>query len=111
VIAGDAWDAPAERMTVPEAREGSWDELLHCAGGQHKLLLLDGKGPFREVRGQRAIGVVYHPEYEHLGNDVPTDLSRRYDAMLFIDETRALRPLPVAIDPREEIPETFPSGR
>src|SRR5262249_46999761 len=45
VIAGDAWDAPAERMTVPEAREGSWDELLHRAGGEDMLLLLDGKGP------------------------------------------------------------------
>jgi hypothetical protein len=55
--------------------------------------------------------VVYNPEYEHLGNYVPTALARRYDALLFIDETRALRPLPVALDPREEIPETFPTGR
>jgi erythromycin esterase-like protein len=111
VIAGDAWDAPAERMTVPEARAGSWDELLHCAGGENKLLLLDGKGPFGETRGQRAIGVVYHPEYEHLGNYVPTEMSLRYDALLFIDETQVLRPLPVSLDPHEEVPETFPSGR
>jgi len=111
VIAGDAWDAPAERMAVPEAREGSWDELLHRAGGEDKLLLLDGEGPFGETRGHRAIGVVYHPEYEHFGNYVPTYLSRRYDAVLFIDETQALRPLPVALDDHEEIPETFPSGR
>jgi erythromycin esterase len=111
VIAGDAWESPAERMTVPEAREGSWDELLHRAGGEDKLLLLDGKRPLGEIRGQRAIGVVYHPEYEHLGNYVPTDLFRRYDALLFIDETEALRPLPVALDDHEEIPETFPSGR
>jgi hypothetical protein len=51
------------------------------------------------------------PEYEHLGNYVPTDLSRRYDALLSIDETEALRPLPVAFHDHEEIPETFPSGR
>jgi erythromycin esterase len=111
VIAGDAWDAPAERMTVPEAREGSWDKLFNRAGGKDKLLLLEGEGLFGQTRGQRAIGVVYHPEYEHLGNYVPTNLSHRYDALLYVDETEALRPLPVALDRNEEIPETFPSGR
>jgi erythromycin esterase len=112
VIAGRAWDAPAERMDVPEAREGSWDDLLHRAGEQDKLLIFgDGEGPHAETRGQRAIGVVYHPEYEHLGNYVPTSLSRRYDALLYIDETEALHPLPVAVEPYEEIPETYPSGR
>jgi erythromycin esterase len=111
VIAGHEWDSPAERMIVPEAREGSWDDLLHQAGANDKLLFLEGKGPLAEVRGQRAIGVVYHPVREHLGNYVPTALSRRYDALLYIDETNALHPLPVTIDPREEIPETYPSGR
>jgi erythromycin esterase len=114
VIAGRAWDAPWERMDVPEGREGSWDDLLHRAGEQDKLLLLDGDGgppSLREQRGQRAIGVVYHPEYEHLGNYVPTVLPRRYDALLYIDEIRALHPLPVRPEPHEEIPETFPSGR
>jgi erythromycin esterase len=98
VIAGHEWDAPAKRMDVPEARKGSWDELLHRAGEEDKLLLLDGKGPLREQRGQRAIGVVYRPEYEHLGNYVPTALSLRYDALLFIDETHALQPLPMTIE-------------
>ncbi len=111
VIAGQEWDAPAEWMNVPEAREASWDELLHRAGDDDKLLLLDNTGALRETRGQRAIGVVYHPEYEHAGNYVPTALSLRYDALLYIDETQALRPLTVTIDPREEIPETYPSGR
>ena len=61
-----------------------------AGGGEDQLVLLNGKGPFGETRGHRAIGVVYHPEYEHLGNYVPTVLSRRYDALLFIDETHAL---------------------
>jgi erythromycin esterase-like protein len=111
VVAGREWDAPAERMEVPEAREGSWDDLLHRAGAEDRLVLLDGGPPLRERRGQRAIGVVYHPEREHLGNYVPTALSLRYDALLFIDETHALHPLPVPIEPREEVPDTSPSGR
>ena len=89
---------------------GSWDELLHRAGGEDKLLLLDGEGPFGETRGQRAIGVVYHPEYEHLGNYVPTNLSRRYDALLYVDETEALRPLPVVARPERGDPRNLPIG-
>jgi len=114
VIAGRAWDAPAERMDVPEGREGSWDDLLHRAVERDALLLLDAnQAPpaLSESRGQRAIGVVYHPEVEHLGNYVPTVLPRRYDALLFLEETHALRPLPVLVEDHEEIPETFPSGR
>ena len=102
-----------ERMAVPKASKGSWDDLLHQAGSHDKLLLFDQRSSaaLREQRGQRAIGVVYHPEYEHLGNYVPTALSKRYDALIDIDETQALHPLPVLVDPHEEIPETFPSGR
>jgi erythromycin esterase-like protein len=113
VIAGAAWDAPMERMPVPPAREGSWEDLLHQAGPDNKLLLLaDGEEmrDLREPRGHRAIGVVYDPEYEAFGNYVPTVLPRRYDAFLYLDETEALHPL--HLQPREdhEVPETYPSG-
>jgi erythromycin esterase-like protein len=113
VIAGRAWDAPWERMIVPEARDGSWEDLLHHAIGRDALLLFEGKGEsaaMRQPRGHRAIGVVYHPEFEH-GNYVPTVLPQRYDALLYLEETRALHPLPVPIEPEREVPETFPSGR
>jgi erythromycin esterase-like protein len=60
-------------------------------------------------RGHRATGVVYHSEYEMFGNYVPTVLPRRYDALLYIDETHALHPLPMPMDERK-VPETYPSG-
>jgi erythromycin esterase-like protein len=87
--------------------------VLHQAGDGNHLLVFDGPsraGPFQKSRGHRAIGVVYHAEYEQSGNYVPTVLPRRYDAFLYLDETRALHPLHV--QPREEgeVPETFPSG-
>ena len=55
--------------------------------------------------------MVYHPAAERYGNYVPTVLPRRYDALLYLDETRALQPLP-DVRPREEgeVPETFPTG-
>jgi len=77
-----------------------------------KLLLLAGAGEpavMRDRRGHRAIGVVYRPEYER-GNSVPTVLPRRYDALLYLDQTQALHALPVRRAAEEEVPETFPSG-
>ena len=114
VIAGRAWDAPMERMDVPPARGGSWEDLIHGAVERDALFLFEGpRAPATvlEPRGHRAIGVVYRPQYERLGNYVPTVLTRRYDALLYLDETSALHPLPVQPSPREEVPETFPSGR
>jgi len=113
VIAGVEWDAPMEKMTVPPAQPGSWEEVLHQAGVEDKLLLFaeeNREGPLAQPRGHRAIGVVYRPEYEHFGNYVPTVLPRRYDAFLYLDESESLHPLHVAADLGREVPETFPSG-
>ena len=91
VIAGRRWDSPMERMRVPPAREGSWEDVLHQAGAEDKLMLLASAEPTPELlqpRGHRAIGVVYRPESECFGNDVPTVLPRRYDAFLYLDTTR-----------------------
>jgi hypothetical protein len=57
----------------------------------------------------RAIGVVYNPSHERWGNYVRTIVPRRYDAFMFVDETRALSPLHLAVRVGE-VPETFPSG-
>jgi erythromycin esterase-like protein len=113
VIAAREWEAPMEEMPVPPGAGGSWEDILHQAGQDNKLLLLgdeDRSGPLAAVLGHRAIGVVYHPEYERRGNYVPTVLPRRYDAFLYLDETEALHPLHVQPREEEEVPETFPSG-
>ncbi len=113
VIAGSEWGAPMRRMTVPPARAGSWEDALHQAGSEDRLLLFahaDLDDEFFIARGHRAIGVVYHPEYEQYGNYVPTVLPHRYDAMLYIDESHALRPLHLPGSFEHEVPETFPSG-
>jgi erythromycin esterase-like protein len=112
VIAGREWEAPMEEMPVPEAREESWEDVLHEACGGDVLLIFDPAGRDPELlarRGHRAIGVVYHPEYERHGNYVPTVLPRRYDAFLYLDRTQALHPLPARVDV-EKVPETYPTG-
>jgi erythromycin esterase len=60
--------------------------------------------------GQRAIGVVYNPNYERYGNYVPTILNLRYDVLLFIDKTNALSPLHMQSIKDKDFPETFPTG-
>lgn len=111
VIAGRQWGAPMEPMPVPEARAGSWEDALHRASGEDQMLLMEDVARFREFResrGHRAIGVVYDPEYEYRGNYVPTILPDRYDAFLYVEETRALHPLPVEAREDAEPPETYP---
>jgi erythromycin esterase len=98
-----------EKMPVPPAIEGSWDSFLHNLGIGNKLMVFDSKSDM-ESRGQRAIGVVYNPYYERHANYVETVMPVRYDAFLFIDQTRALSPLHMTVSPDEELPETFPTG-
>jgi erythromycin esterase-like protein len=94
VIAGSEWGSPYERLTVPPAIRGSWEELLHRSGAEDKLLLFGQRESWLEEApiGHRAIGVVYHPRRER-GNYVPTAIAKRYDAFLYVDRTQALSPL------------------
>lgn len=111
VIAGDEWDAPMERMPVPPAQRGSYEDLFHRADGRDRLLVMDrlpSESVFDDERGHRAIGVVYDPEYE-AGNYVPTVLADRYDAYVHVDETTALHPLAIHAD-RTSVPELYPWG-
>jgi erythromycin esterase len=112
VTAGSSWGAPMHDVAVPEARESSWEYLLHKAGAYNQLLFMDelANTPFNNKRiGHRAIGVVYRPAYEQYGNYVPSTLPQRYDAFVFINKTKALHPLHVT--PHDvQMPDTYPFG-
>lgn len=113
VMAGRSWAATMRAMQLPEARKGSWEYLLHSSGDENKLLLMDdfrNNDMFMENHiGHRAVGVVYNPQYEQFGNYVPTILPLRYDAFLYLDETRSLFPLHIEPDGKQ-VPETYPFG-
>jgi erythromycin esterase-like protein len=95
VVAATSWGAPTQRLPVPEAPADSHEDLLHRAIAADALVVFDDRHSawLAERRGHRAIGVVYRPGAERRGNWVPTVLGRRYDALLYFDETTALRPL------------------
>ena len=116
VIAGSEWGAPMEKLRIPDAREGSYEHAMREAGVGDSLFLFpkgesEETAQLREVRGHRAIGVVYDPRTEHWGNYVPTILPDRYDAFIYIEETSALDPLHMRLRVDGEVPETFPSGQ
>jgi erythromycin esterase-like protein len=113
VLAARAWGAPEEVMTLPEAIKGSLEERLHklcfAKNTSRLLLLLEGEPGFEASVRHRAVGVVYDPEHERRSQYVPTELTKRYDAFIFIDRTNALRSYKNA-SIRGELPETWPSG-
>lgn len=112
VLAGAEWGSPERVMPVPLAAAGSHEDLLHQALGHDAVLLFgDDRSSswLTHWRGHRAIGVVYNPDREH-GNFVPTGMGARYDALIWIEEVTALRPLHHEPRPQEPEFETEPSG-
>ncbi len=112
VIAGSRWSAPMQEMEVPEAISGSFEHKLHNYDEKDKLLIFDEHpqltNEFSDRIGHRAIGVVYDPDRER-GNYVPSEMTERYDAFIYIDKTQGLHPL--KFKPKGKFtPETFPFG-
>ena len=116
VTASHSWGGREQTFRIPPAPPGSWDahfhEALKLRNWKSGFILFqdqDRGGPFAEVLGQRAIGVVYQPRHEGRLNQVPTSLSERYDAFIFVDETRALHSLHAGAE-SGKFPETWPGG-
>jgi len=96
VNAGFQWGTPMQIMEVPVAREGSIESLLCNLSEPDFYLVFDeiirSMDSLQVFLPNRAIGVVYNPTNE-AGNYVPTIFPRRYDAFVFIRETKALTPV------------------
>jgi erythromycin esterase-like protein len=120
VTAAHDWDEPGRRMSLRPALEGSHERILAdfaATRAMPRFYLLFREAPalaerLAVPRLQRAVGVIYRPETERVSHYYDVELSRQFDAVIHLDETRALR----ALDPGEpwlrgeEPPETYPSG-
>ncbi len=97
VIAADEWGVAPEQIIIPPAQKGSWEDAMHQAGPHDKFIHFTkhNRHLFQKPIGHRAIGVVYNPAYEQYGNYVPSSMSDRYDAFIYINVTNALHPLTV----------------
>jgi len=117
VTAANDWDSPAQRMNVNPGLRGSYEQLFHEVGIPSFLVgIRDARGPSRDElrrpRLQRAIGVIYRPDTERMSHYFHARLADQFDAMIHIDQTRAVEPLEhrPTRPSRIEEEETYPTG-
>jgi erythromycin esterase-like protein len=113
VTAASDWGEPAERKNVRPALHGSYEELFHQTGLSRFWIDLrnagDKVGILYGPRLERAIGVIYRPETERLSHYFYARLPKQFDAIIHIDETRAVEPLErTSVWDEGELPETYP---
>jgi erythromycin esterase-like protein len=115
VTAAPEWDASAQRKSINPGIEGSYEKLFHQLGFERFLYIFKDSPQLGEVFPkmllERAIGVVYLPESERRSHYFYANIANQFDAVMHIDVTQALKPLEkYAPSPKEDAPETFPSG-
>jgi erythromycin esterase-like protein len=114
VTAASAWDAPAERKRVRPALPDSFEALFNRAGEPRFLLRFDRgelAGALDEPRLERAIGVIYRPQSERQSHYFAARIASQFDAVVHIDETRAVEPLERTSGwELGEPPETYPTA-
>jgi erythromycin esterase-like protein len=115
VTAASDWGGAAERKRVRPALPGSYENLFHDTDLERFLLLMPhGSAATLALQTpllERAIGVIYRPETERQSHYFHASLSNQFDAVIHIDETRAVEPLERTVEWEEgEVMETFPTG-
>jgi erythromycin esterase-like protein len=113
VTAASNWDEPAQRKRVRSSLPGSYERLFHDVGVPRFLLLLnspDMRTILSAPRLERAIGVIYRPDTERISHYFPAHLPGQFDAVLHIDETRALEPLETWSTDEADLAETYPTA-
>src|SRR5206468_3602975 len=116
VTAASDWGGPAERKSIRPALPVSVEELFHEVG-EKAFLVSFSTAPqaveaLRPARLERAIGVIYRPETERQSHYFRARLADQFDAVIHVDETRAVEPLERTADwERGGRPEPSPPGR
>ena len=114
VTAADDWGGPAERKRVRPALRDSYERLFHDVDEKAFSIAIANGPPqmvelLRAPRLERAIGVIYRPRTERQSHYFRGRLADQFDAVIHIDETRAVEPLErTARWDEGEVPETFP---
>ena len=70
---------------------------------------LDVTEELTKPRLERAIGVIYRPESELASHYFEASLPRQFNEYIWINETRAVTPLPTK--PMDGLPDTYPFGQ
>ena len=95
VMAAPEWDAPGRVYTLRPALPESYAGLFHGQALGDALMILRGGAADRlsEPRLERAVGVIYVPEQERIAHYFEARLSRQFDAVVYLDRSKAVTPL------------------
>ena len=115
VTAARDWSDPTECRRVRPGLPGSYEEFFHATEVPRFWLPLRETNAATKLLGkrrlQRAIGVIYRPETERQSHYYEACLPEQFDALIHLDQTRALEPLERNSEwERGELPETYPEG-
>jgi erythromycin esterase-like protein len=113
VTAASDWGEPSERKRIRPSLPGSYERLFHEVGLRSFLLRLDEpelRAVLQPSRLERAIGVIYRPDTERVSHYFTAQLADQFDAVIHVDETRALQPLERWSHDEGDLPETYPSA-
>jgi erythromycin esterase-like protein len=112
VMAADDWGDPPKIKRVLPSRSDSWERVFLDAGESRCLTSWRNDRALAEAlsvrRLQRAIGVIYRPETERWSHYFDAHLSRQFDAVVWLEETTPVTPLPGG--PSEGPPDIYPFG-
>jgi erythromycin esterase-like protein len=116
VTAGSSWGGIEKRQKLPKAKDGTYEDFHQASVNMNakqfltEFKQLDKSAFLNGKLEHRAIGMVYNPNHESHSNYIPTQMAKRYDGIIFIDQTSALKSLPTifAVD---EFPDSWPQGQ
>ena len=113
MTAASDWDGAAERKHVrPRAARQLRGAVPRRPGAPAAVDLVDTeRATLRTPRLERAIGVIYRPETERQSHYFHARLADQFDAVIHLDQTRALEPLERTADwEAGEAPDLYPWG-
>jgi protein-L-isoaspartate(D-aspartate) O-methyltransferase len=114
VAAASYWNGPMEVKDVRPALVGSYEYIMGQTGMAGFLLPLRQpresglRDLLADARLERAIGVIYRPETERASHYFHAVLPAQFDEWIWIEETRAVRPLEAGQS--DGIQDTYPFG-
>lgn len=114
VAAADNWDEPMQIKQVRPSRPDSWEQLFLRTELPASLTAWRDDPQLRKAlarpRLERAIGVIYRPATERQSHYFQAILSEQFDALLWLEQTHAVKPIgPRQID-EQSVPDTYPFG-
>lgn len=114
VAAASTWEGQMEIKAVRPSHPQSFERQFHLTGAPGLILPMtkgadgDLAAALANPRLERAIGVIYRPETELASHYFEARLSRQFDDYIWIDETRAVKPLDAKQMPG--LPDLYPFG-